>query len=197
MKLKEFIIQYDKENAIVLLEGKRKVLEEDKEKLSELGKLLAENTKHILFRSGNADGSDLFFAKGVAGVDKKRMQVITPYTGHLKKNNCAGETIPVDKLDIVCDSEIAELSKLNVKTKYLIDKYLNGGRDQYSMKAAYIIRDTVKVTGFKEIKEAAFGIFYDDLSNPKAGGTGHTMRICEQKDVPLINQRVWFKWLSN
>lgn len=45
MTLKEFIKKYDKQHAVVLLEGKRNVLETDKEKLTALGKLLATKTK--------------------------------------------------------------------------------------------------------------------------------------------------------
>jgi hypothetical protein len=84
MTLKEFIDQYDNENSIVLLEGKRKVLEEDKEKLIELGELLASKTSKMIFRSGNAEGSDQFFSDGVTSIDQKRLQVITPYSGHRK-----------------------------------------------------------------------------------------------------------------
>ncbi|MBS1551131.1 MAG: hypothetical protein JST15_03560 [Bacteroidetes bacterium] len=45
MTLQEFIEQFDRDNAIVLLEGKRNVLETDKEKLTALGKLLASKTQ--------------------------------------------------------------------------------------------------------------------------------------------------------
>jgi hypothetical protein len=78
MEIKEFIEKYDKPYNIILLEGKRDVLEKDKVKLIELGKLLASSTEHIIFRSGNANGSDELFAKGVVEVDQKRFQVITP-----------------------------------------------------------------------------------------------------------------------
>ena len=50
-------------NGIILLEGKRNVREEDKIKLIEIGKLLAEKMPNATFRSGNADGSDYFFHK--------------------------------------------------------------------------------------------------------------------------------------
>lgn len=58
MTLKEFIEQFDKEDSIVLLEGKRIVLDSDIDLLIQLGKTLATKTEHITFRSGNADGSD-------------------------------------------------------------------------------------------------------------------------------------------
>ena len=57
--------------------------------------------------------------------------------------------------------------------------------DRFAIKAAYILRDTIKAIGSNEIAAATVGIFYDDLSNPRCGGTGHTMKICEQNAILL------------
>ncbi len=194
--LKEFIKEFDKPNSIVLLEGKRDVLESDKEKLKALGKLLASKTTKMTFRSGKAGGSDQFFADGVAEVDNKRLQVITPYTGHREKTNQAHETISVDEIDIAAEPEVVHYSKSNKKTEKLIDKFVAGDKNRYTIKAAYIIRDTIKVIGTDKIKPATFGIFYDDLSSPKIGGTGHTMNICQKHNIPIIDQETWFGWLT-
>lgn len=78
MSLSSFIDTYDQPGAIVLLEGKRVVLPEDRERLTALGQLLASTSRNIVFRSGNADGADHYFSTGVALVDKRRLQVITP-----------------------------------------------------------------------------------------------------------------------
>ncbi|MDR2804077.1 MAG: hypothetical protein LBB85_00330, partial [Dysgonamonadaceae bacterium] len=85
MTLKNFVEKYDKPGAVVILEGKRKVLPEDEEKIELFGKLIAEKTQHITFRSGNALGADYCFSRGVTAVDQKRMQVVTPYSGHRQK----------------------------------------------------------------------------------------------------------------
>ena len=196
MTLEDFIKNYDFENSIVLLEGKRKVLEKDREKLIQLGKSLASQTTKMIFRSGNAPGADQYFSEGVAAVDNSRLQVITPYAGHRKKTNLAYDTIDVCALNIPEEPEIIMYSKKNKKTEDLIDKYVAGGRDKISIKAAYIIRDTVKVLGAKNIKPATFGIFYDDLLNPKSGGTGHTMNVCEENNIPVVNQSIWFEWIK-
>ena len=196
MTLNEFISRYDNEHSVILLEGKRTVLEADKEKLTALGKLLASKTSKMTFRSGNADGSDQFFSDGVAMVDRKRLQVITPYTGHRKKTNNAYETINLDEIDIVAEPEVVYQSKSNKKTETLIDRFVTGDKNRYTIKAAYIIRDTIKAIGTDKIKPATFGIFYDDLNNPKSGGTGHTMHICFQNKIPIIDQSVWFGWLG-
>lgn len=196
MTLQEFIEQFDRDNAIVLLEGKRNVLESDKEKLTALGKLLASKTRKITFRSGNADGSDQLFSDGVASVDNKRLQVIAPYSGHRKKTNHAYNTISLDDIDISAEPEVVYQSKLNKKTENLIDQFVSGDKNRYTIKAAYIIRDTIKAIGTEEIKQATFGIFYDDPENPMTGGTGHTMNICKQNNIPIIDQSVWFNWLK-
>ncbi|WP_144277166.1 hypothetical protein [Chlorobium sp. KB01] len=195
MTLKEFIKHFDKPNSIILLEGKRNVLDTDKEKLTALGKLLASKTKRMTFRSGNAEGSDQLFSDGVVEVDNKRLQVITPYSGHREKTNQAYETISLDNINIAAEPEVVHQSKSNKKTEKLIDKFVSGDKNRYTVKAAYIIRDTIKAIGTDEIKPATFGIFYDDLTNPMSGGTGHTMNVCEQNNIPIIDQKIWFKWL--
>ena len=196
MTLKEFIKLYDKDNSIVLLEGKRNVLDEDKPKLAALGKLLASQTEKMVFRSGNAEGSDQLFSDGVISVDNKRLQLITPYTGHRQKNNQAYETISLDDINIAAEPEVVYQSKSNKKTEKLIDKFVSGNKNRYTIKAAYIIRDTIKAIGTETVKPATFSIFYDDLDDPKTGGTGHTMNVCELNDIPVIDQKIWFKWLT-
>ncbi len=196
MKLSEFIEIYDREESIVLLEGKRLVPPADREKLRALGKLLTEKTSKMKFRSGNAGGTDQLFSEGVASVDPARLQVITPYAGHRSKTNKAAETIPLNEVNIAAEPEVVYQSKGNKKTEQLIDRYVTGEINHYTIKAAYILRDTIKVIGTRSIKPATFGIFYDDPENPKSGGTGHTMQVCAQNNIPAIDQSIWFSWLE-
>ena len=196
MRLQQFIEKYDYEGSIVLLEGKRDVAENDRQKLTELGELLAANTKHILFRSGNAKGADLYFSTGVSRMNPKRLQVIVPYSGHRKKENAAYDTVSLDNIDLAQEPKIVYQSKKNKKTEKLIDKFVSGDKNRFTIKAAYIIRDTVKVIGSTETPPASFAIFYDDLQNPKSGGTGHTMNVCEINGVDYVDQGVWFEWMS-
>lgn len=58
MTFQEFIDAYDQEGSVVLLEGKRTVLTTDAPILTALGKQLAESTRWMRFRSGNAPGAD-------------------------------------------------------------------------------------------------------------------------------------------
>lgn len=76
-----------------------------------------------------------------------------------------------------------------------MDRYLAGERNQYTIKAAYIIRDMLKVLGTGNLGPATFGIFYDDQENPRSGGTGHTMNVCDMNNIPFIDQKTWFDWL--
>ena len=196
MKLVEFLMKYDFEGSIVLLEGKRNVLDNDKEKLFKLGVLLTEKSKFIKFRSGNADGADSFFAKGVSAIDGSRMELIVPYSGHRKNENNEYSTISLDSIDLANEQDVVLQSKRNLKTKKLIDKFVAGDSNRVTIKAAYIIRDTIKVIGTTDIKPANFAIFYDDLAKPKTGGTGHTMNICKANNVEFIDQRVWMEWME-
>ncbi|MEP7169688.1 MAG: hypothetical protein ABI855_09995 [Bacteroidota bacterium] len=195
--LLQFINKYDFENSIVLLEGKRNVAPDDVNKLVQIGELLATKTKHIKFRSGNAEGSDFYFSSGVIKINPERLEVITPYSGHRKKENNAYKTFPLDEINLLQEPEVVYQSKTNKKTGKFIDEFVAGKKNHLTMKAAYIIRDTIKVTGTNtDIKPANFALFYDDLKNPKSGGTGHTMNICKMNNVEFVDQRTWMKWLS-
>lgn len=180
----------------MLLEGKRKVLEQDKEKLIALGRLLASKTKKMIFRSGNAEGADQYFSDGVVSIDSKRLQVIIPYSGHRKKTNKAHETFSLDDINLANFPEVVNQSKTYKNLDRTINHYISGKKSNITMKAAYILRDTIKVIGTDKIRPASFGFFYLDLSDPDSGGTGHTVNVCKQNKVPYIDQRVWFYWLS-
>lgn len=195
MNLTTFISNHDHPSSIILLEGKRNVHTEDKPKLIALGELLCSNTSHMIFRSGNASGSDHLFSKGVANVDSARLQNILPYKGHRKKYNLAGDSIGLDEIDLVMEPEIAQLTKKNKGASGFIDQYLGGKTTGFYKKAAYLLRDTVKVTGAGNYQPATFAIFYDDMENPRSGGTGHTIQMCDEKGIPWVDQNVWMDWL--
>jgi hypothetical protein len=195
MNFTRFIEEYDYPGAVVLLEGKRNVAPDDVTHLIALGKLLASHSRNMKFRSGNAAGADRFFIQGIHEADTKRTEVIIPFKGHNKKSITFEDVYSLDDYDINAYPEIIRLSKGNKKTQSLMDRYLGGMRNHITNKAAFIIRDTAKVIGIGNMQPVTFGIFYDDLSVPRTGGTGHTMDICKQKSVPYIDQKVWMEWL--
>ncbi|MDD4746471.1 MAG: hypothetical protein PHW19_04240 [Salinivirgaceae bacterium] len=200
MTLIEFVEKYDFPGSVVLLEGKRVVYENDKQKLYEFGRGIANATQHIKFRSGNAEGADLLFAKGVASVDKNRIEVITPYSGHRKSENVAGSTIAIDTLPISDLTNAIEISSYNQAYRKMVDAYINDNENrsnQFSIKGAYILRDSLKVVGSDSIiSPSVFGFFYVHMHNPRSGGTGHTMNVCNLKKVPFLDQRKWSEWLK-
>lgn len=197
MTLDSFIEKYNHPEAIVLLLGKRDVLKGDKDKLVLLAKKLTELTKYITFRSGNAYGSDELFKLGVSSIDVNRIELVTPYKGHRKKSSSGYNTISLDAVDIVKEKDIIYHSKQNNKYKGIVERYEQGFKDKIGMKGAYILRDTLMVVGANglNVPKASFAIFYDDLSKPMSGGTGHTMTVCNSLEIPFIDQSVWFNWL--
>jgi hypothetical protein len=197
MTLDQFVKRYDYEGSIILLEGKRNVPATEQAHLKALGQLLAQNMKHAIFRSGNANGADLYFSQGVAAIDKMRLEVVIPFDGHRSKSNLAGHTLSLDQIDLSAYPDIVAMSALNKKTKDLLKRYLQGERNRFTDKVTFIIRDTIKVMGVQDNPAISFAIFYDDLDMPRTGGTGHTMEVCEQCQIPYTDQTVWVKWLSN
>lgn len=195
MTLDQFIAQYDYEGSVILLEGKRNVPKDAQAQLISLGYLLAQNMKYATFRSGNANGADLYFSQGVASVNKQKLEVVIPFDGHRNKSNIAGNTLSLDQIDLAAYPDIIKLSALNKKTKDLLKRYVAGERNRFTDKVAFIIRDTIKVMGVMAHPAISFAVFYDDLLSPKTGGTGHTMDVCVQCKVPYIDQSVWKNWL--
>jgi len=115
MTLDQFITQYDYQGSIILLEGKRNVPIDDQGHLKALGQQIAQKTKYATFRSGNANGADLYFSQGVAMVDFQRLEVVIPFDGLRSKSNLAGKTLSLDEIDLLAYPEIVELSARNKK----------------------------------------------------------------------------------
>lgn len=191
-----FLEAFDKPGSIVLLEGKRKVRLGDENKLSLLGRLLAEKSTYIIFRSGNATGSDELFSQGVADVDPSRLEVIKPYASHRAAAEVGAIAFSMDEINLAEEPEVVYHSRQNQQMAGLVDKYILQIRNRLTVKAAYILRDSVKVCGTRSgITPAKVALFYDDLSNPRQGGTGHTMQVCLERGVPFCDQQSWMNWI--
>lgn len=182
---------------MILLEGKREVRPEDRDLLVKLGQLLAENLPGCRFRSGNAPGADELFTSGVNKIDPSRVELVLPYNGHRKSSANISYSIALDEINLAAEPETLYHSK-KILGESLVNEYGKGSKSRVAAKAAYLIRDTMKVTGSVTagLKKSDFAIFYDDLKDPGKGGTGHTMKVCDQAGVPKINQKVWMGWLD-
>lgn len=188
----------DLESQVILLAGKRIVAPKDEIKLIRLGELLANWLPDCKFRSGNARGSDELFIKGVCKVDPECVELILPFPGHRKDASKNLYALTLDDFDLVGEPEAVYQTR-SMTNKQMIDSYMEGSRDQFALKASYLIRDNIMVIGSEKLglKKASFGIFYDDLEKPSQGGTGHTMRFCTLNKVPFIDQKTWMSWLEH
>ena len=181
-------------DGVVLLEGRRSISSEDYVRATELASHLAKKFPQLRFRSGNAEGSDQAFSEG-AQVDASRLQIVAPYATHRKsvRYTEALYDSPASMSKVQEDEVAYKTINATPKNKGLIAKRSAKGR--LAAKAAYLIRDTMKVVGRSE----AFGkplcaLFYVRLDDPMEGGTGHTIRVCHQEGVPVAFQDSWAHW---
>jgi len=184
-------------DGVILLEGRRSIPSVDVIQAKKLAMFLAHRFPQLRFRSGNAEGSDQAFSEGVAAVDPSRLQIVAPYKNHRKAHRYAEalydspETMNQTQEEALAFKTI----KATPKNKGLIEK--RAGKGALAAKAAYLIRDTMKVVGHSEqFPKPILALFYVDLSNPEDGGTGHTIRVCRQEGVPYAFQDVWQNWME-
>jgi hypothetical protein len=198
MNFQSFKDQLPISTSRIFLGGKRNVREEDKPKLVLLGKLLASELSYMIFRSGNAEGSDALFAEGVCRVDPTRFESILPYENHRKKNlNTYSQSYSMDQVDLAADDDLVYYTKSNKANANLINRYMDGHKDRNGMKAAYLFRDTMAIIGSKSIplEPVSFAFFYIDPADPLGGGTGHTIKVCQENNIPYLTQEIWMSWV--
>ena len=196
-ELKELVKHVSLKNPIFLVEGKRKVKEEDKKTIVKLGEQLAKDFPNVIFRTGNANGTDELFAQGISNVAPERLEFILPYKTHKRKTRIEkAKYYSLDEI-ILTKEIITQTKEISKKNSKIVDLYLRGIKNRFTMKAPYLLRDTLKVRGIKPtISKADFGIFYDDLENPLTGGTGFTIKVCKKNNIPVVTQEIWIKWLK-
>lgn len=188
-------------NPVILLEGTRDLPEHYHPHLVRIASILARTLPRATFRSGNADGSDAAFAAGVHAVDPARLEIVLPYEGHRRASRPTdARVVALEKIWTVAEGRLLS-STYDATPGYerLTDAYRATGRASVpGSKAAYLLRDTLKVTGVPEagIAPATLGLFYVNPDDPLRGGTGHTLRVCARHGVPTVLQSVWMKWLE-
>jgi hypothetical protein len=182
---------------IILLAGSRNVPAVHQKKLTQLASFLAMSFPHALFRSGNADGSDTFFAEGVNAVDPSRMQLVTPTKGHRKAHrHPVNYAVEVDRVSLVQEEALAyHTNAATPKNARIINK--RNEIPQLKSKARYLLRDTLMVLGDPELNlaPATLGLFFVD-GDPLSGGTGHTIRVCQQNQIPVFLPKDWWRWME-
>ncbi len=181
---------------VILLEGRRSIPAADAVLAVRLGRFLASEFPYARFRSGNAEGSDAAFSEGVALADPTRLEVVVPYATHRKKARVDGAAyVSPQEVDRLCEPELLqETMNATPANKNLIAQYGRSG--PAASKAAYLVRDTLKVLGIDgRLSKPVAALFWVDLSDLEAGGTGHTIRVCRQQNVPVFFQDEWMQWL--
>ncbi len=186
-----------KPGGVILLEGRRSITEADAAQARDLGSRLARCFPSLRFRSGNAQGSDEAFSEGVASIDASRLQIVAPYASHRKAARYSDATYDSPE-SLTRDQEediVHTTIQATPRNKGLVEK--RGRKGAIGAKAAYLIRDTMKVVGHSsEFPTPVFALFYVDLNDPLAGGTGHTVRVCQHEQVPYVFQDSWMQWIS-
>lgn len=181
---------------VILVEGTRDLPESDAETLAAFSAWLAHSYPNAMFRTGNADGSDSAFARGVARVDPSRLEYVLPYGGHRKKAIAPeSHCIPLTEIPRI-EEERAVYHTAQASPEY---ESLLAKRDfipKLRAKSLYLLRDTLKVVGSESaaLETATFGIFYVNRADPMKGGTGHTIRVCRKLGVPVAYQDDWLHW---
>ncbi len=186
-------------NPVILLEGTRKINDDQFLLLSKFGEFIARKFPNCHFRSGNASGSDDAFAQGVRKVAPDRMQIVLPKMDSGKSRLRNRDYVLA--LEDVSQAEekqiIYESKRATPKNKRLFEAYELQQEGMMKQKSLYLLRDTLKVLGSPEnnLSPITAGIFFVNEDDPEAGGTGHTMRVCRQNNVPVFTQDVWLSWM--
>jgi hypothetical protein len=185
-------------NPVILVEGRRNIPELEAAAAFEVARKLALDFPRAVFRSGNAQGSDQAFCQGVASVDPVRIQIMAPYRGHRQKERFSGAKYfyPEDIPENMQQQIIRKTLLASPKHKSIV------GRDnlppKVAVNASYLIRDTIKAVGCsRDFPRPDAALFYIDPSDPDAGGTGHTIRVCRLENVPVYFQDEWKGFLQN
>lgn len=184
---------------VLLLEGTRALPSADRANVVALGRLLAQRMPRVRFRSGNAEGTDTAFAEGVASVAPERMEYVITHKGMGRGRRWPGvRAVSLDDIPQAAEQVVAGYTlAASPEAHGLVDAYRERGRGwPLGAKGAYLMRDTLKVVGHAEsgLAPATAGLFYVNEADPLSGGTGHTIRVCLEHNVPVVMQSVWLGW---
>lgn len=182
---------------VILIEGRRVISKELAESARLTAATLTRKFPQLKFRSGNANGADEAFSAGVLEVDPTRLQIIAPYTNHRKRYR--HPDAHYESPESLSPAELESVKELtqtaSPASKGLMKCYEKGGK--LGSQAACLIRDTMKVTGIPgKLNPPTAALFSIDPSNPEAGGTGHTIRVCRNAMIPTVFQNDWKTWLT-
>lgn len=195
MTLTDFLDFFsDHPHPTILLEGRRVIDHESAILAERVGALLANTLPHARFRSGNAPGSDEAFSKGVASVDPARLDIVAPNNRHRVRFRIEGArfTYLADLSPQAREKLIAPSIESSPRNKTMLSE--DKIPPAIKAKAEYLLRDTLKVLGGNQLSPADAALFFIDPSDPIAGGTEHTIRVCQSRKLPVVFQSDWASW---
>jgi hypothetical protein len=180
---------------VVLLEGRRTVPAHDAAVAEGLARALALMFSRLRFRSGNATGSDQAFSGGVAMVDPSRLEIVAPYAAHRKSERLAGAIYTSPEILTPEQSRDIESQSIQASPQNRRIIGMRGKKGPLGAKGDYLVRDTMKVVGVPgHFAKPICALFFVNLADATEGGTGHTIRVCQQEGVPVTYQDEWGAW---
>ncbi len=194
----EFLRSLDlRADAVILLEGTRALPDEHREHLASFASTLARALPDATFRTGNATGSDEAFAEGVAAVDAGRLQYVLPTSsmGRSRRNPVSYHVSMQDVPESAEPEILYRTRSASPASAGLVDLYERGVRTgRLHAKVLCLLRDTLKVLGSETLglAPADIGFLYVNPADPDGGGTGHTIRVCEEAGVRVVRQEGWW-----
>lgn len=184
---------------VMLLEGSRNVPVEVALKMQSLAAHLMKTFPALIARSGNAEGSDHAWARGVNQVAPERLQLVLPVPNYRAKSiEPDNETLALGE---------AAPSDYGAAQTLCREHYQYGARkgaeafdSMPSFKKNYLERDALKVLGYVDYsgkrRKTAAALFYLNPEKANGGGTGHTVRLCEAERVPYFLADDWSTWME-
>jgi hypothetical protein len=182
---------------VVLLEGSRDVPLEVQGRMEALAANLMRTFPELIGRSGNAEGSDQAWARGVNAVDPKRLQLVLPVPNY--------KSAAIETGNEVMALQEAPPQDYQTARRLTREHYAYGnhhGGHVYdrlpTFKQTYLDRDALKVLGASDYSgrrmKATVALFYINPARKNGGGTGHTLRLCEAEKVPYFLAEDWLTW---
>ena len=101
--------------------------------------------------------------------------------------------LPPEESEHLCDATIAASPQVERLASAACGRIPNRA---LAARGRYLLRDTLKVHGSPTLNlaPAILALFYVDLTDPEAGGTGHTIRVCRQQGIAVVFQDAFLGW---
>lgn len=184
---------------VVLLEGSRNVPVAVAVKMEQLAAHLMNQFPALTARSGNAEGSDEAWARGVNRIAPDRLQLVLPVPNY-RARSIAPDNETVALREVAPGDYGAARTLCREHYEYGSRRGAEAFDSMPPFKKNYLERDALKVLGYASYSgkrpKATAALFYLDPAKKNGGGTGHTVRLCEAERVPYFLVDDWLQWIE-